>query len=106
MNKDKVTLWRKRISDKKTSGLKLNEWCTKNQLSKYAYYYWSRLIAELDNNTPDKQLFVEVPNCSVGTYDVMPGVLLIEWNEISIKATDSNAVTLAAELITKLHKLC
>ena len=36
--------WEKLISDCKSSGLKVDEWCNQNNVSRHAYYYWLRKI--------------------------------------------------------------
>lgn len=30
MKNEKISVWQRRIADKKSSGLKLDEWCAKN----------------------------------------------------------------------------
>jgi len=36
--------WEILIADCQSSGLKVDEWCLKNQISRNAYYYWLRKI--------------------------------------------------------------
>lgn len=36
--------WEKLIADCQNSGLKVDEWCEKKQVSRHAYYYWLRKI--------------------------------------------------------------
>lgn len=36
--------WEKLINDRQNSGLQVDEWCEKNQISRHAYYYWLRKI--------------------------------------------------------------
>lgn len=36
--------WEKLITDCQSSGLKVDDWCEKNQISRHAYYYWLRRI--------------------------------------------------------------
>ncbi|NLE04255.1 MAG: IS66 family insertion sequence element accessory protein TnpB [Crenarchaeota archaeon] len=36
--------WEKLIIDCQNSGLKIDDWCEKNQISRHAYYYWLRKI--------------------------------------------------------------
>ncbi len=38
--------WQKLIKDCQSSGLQVDEWCEKNQVSRSAYYYWLRKIRE------------------------------------------------------------
>ena len=59
MESEKFLLWKQRLEDIKQSNLSVDEWCTKNQVSKHAYYYWRRKI--LDLITDDKTTcFAEV----------------------------------------------
>lgn len=36
--------WEKLIADCQNSGLKVDDWCLKNNVSRHAYYYWLRKI--------------------------------------------------------------
>jgi hypothetical protein len=36
--------WEKLIADCQSSGLKVEEWCNKNNISRNSYYYWLRKI--------------------------------------------------------------
>lgn len=36
--------WEKLIFDCQSSGLKVDEWCEENNVSRHAYYYWLRKI--------------------------------------------------------------
>ena len=38
--------WRKIIADCQNSGLKVDEWCEQNGVSRNSYYYWLRKIRE------------------------------------------------------------
>lgn len=106
MKNEKISLWQRRIADKKSSGLKLEEWCAKNQLTKHAYYYWKRKLANLETSSSEVSLFVEVPVEPAAERGSVSGTMLIQWNELSIRVTDSYSVNLAAELLEKLQKLC
>lgn len=106
MKIDKIALWQKRIADKKASRMKLDEWCAQNQLTKHAYYYWKRKIADLELNESDAPLFVEVPTKTADRINMVSSTMRIEWNEVTIHVTDGNSVILAAELLAKLQKLC
>jgi hypothetical protein len=55
---DSITLWRSRIQNRKLSGLKVNDWCEQNSISRLAYYYWYRKLK--DNKEGQGNVFVEV----------------------------------------------
>ena len=44
MESEKFLLWKQRLEDIKQSDLTVNEWCSKNQVSKHASYYWRKRI--------------------------------------------------------------
>lgn len=44
---DSITLWRSRIQSRKLSGLKVNDWCKQNSISRHAYYYWYRKLKNI-----------------------------------------------------------
>lgn len=38
--------WAVRITDQKSSGLSVTEWCQQNNLSKYKFFYWQHLLKD------------------------------------------------------------
>lgn len=64
MNIEKMELWRIRIAEQKESGQRVYEWCTNNNLSKHAYYYWFKKISDYDlkhESETIQELFAEIP---------------------------------------------
>lgn len=106
MKNEVHSLWQQRIADKKTSGLKLDEWCAKNQLTKHAYYYWKRKLSDLETSRLEASRFVEVPSQSTVHSESVPATMVIQWKELSIHVSDSHSMNLAAQLLEKLQKLC
>lgn len=106
MKENKISLWRERIADKQASGLKLVDWCTQNQLTKHAYYYWKRKVEGLESAPAENTLFVEIPSDAGHSRNPGSPAMQLKWKELSICVTDSHSVSLAAELLAKLLKLC
>ena len=46
---ENLLLWEQRIKERIESGMKVEEWCEKNDISKYQYYYWHRRVRERQN---------------------------------------------------------
>ncbi len=42
--KYRLDQWEKLIAECQSSGLQVDEWCEKNEVSRHAYYYWLRKI--------------------------------------------------------------
>ena len=105
MKQEIISLWQERIADKKASGLKLKEWCERNQLTTHAYYYWKRKISALNCDSSDVPLFVEITTDTVAKQEATSNIMLIEWKGLSIQVTDIHSVNLAAEFLTKMQKL-
>ena len=38
--------WASKFVDQKSSGLSVTEWCRQNNLSKYKFFYWKRLLKD------------------------------------------------------------
>lgn len=38
--------WKQLISDCQSSGMRVDDWCIQNNVSRHAYYYWLRKIRE------------------------------------------------------------
>ena len=68
--------WASRISDQKSRGLSVSEWCVKNGLTKDKYFYWKRKLKDelITQALPDivpLSLPASVPECNPAV-PVMP----------------------------------
>ena len=107
MESEKFLLWKQRLEDIKQSDLTVDEWCTKNQVSKHAYYYWRRKI--LDSMTNDKTTcFAEVTHLietSEANSRVVNG-LVVNNRYCSLTIHNKNEAILAAVFIKELGEGC
>jgi hypothetical protein len=106
---DSITLWRSRIQSRKLSGLKVNEWCKQNSISRYAYYYWFRKLKDIHEDQGDGDTFAEIslePAPILPVEKVASPEILIAWKDFSISITDQHAIPMAAELLSRLEKQC
>jgi hypothetical protein len=104
---DSITLWRSRIQSRNLSGLKVNDWCKQNSISRYAYYYWFRKLKDIDEEQGDA--FAEVslePATMIPVEKVAGPEILIAWKDFSISVTDQHAIPMAVELLSRLEKQC
>lgn len=104
---DSITLWRSRIQSRKLSGLKVNDWCKQNNISRHAYYYWHRRLKDIKEEQGD--VFAEVlpaPAPMEPVEKIARPELLIVWKDFSISVTDQHAISMAAELLSRLEKQC
>lgn len=107
MNQKSFELWKKRIADRKDSGLKVTDWCEKNGLSKDSYYYWLKRI-EVATQKADAPMpvFIEVEPTYITPRQTVISDLQIKWIDINLTINNSDSAKLAAEFISQLQKLC
>lgn len=55
VRKANLTQWSTKFQDQASSGLTVKEWCSQNNISIYAFYYWKRIAKEayVDSIIPD-----------------------------------------------------
>lgn len=55
VRKANLTQWSTKFHDQASSGLTVKEWCSQNNISIYAFYYWKRITkdAYVDSIIPD-----------------------------------------------------
>ncbi len=55
VRKANLTQWSTKFQDQASSGLTVKEWCSQNNVSVYAFYYWKRIAKEayVDSIIPD-----------------------------------------------------
>ena len=48
---ENLQLWEQRIEERIQAGMTIGEWCKKNGMSKYQYYYWNRRVHKKEKAT-------------------------------------------------------
>jgi len=108
MNKiESIRLWENRIKSRKLSGMDVNEWCGKNNISRNAYYYWHRKIKDFKEEP--SPVFAEVliePKSIIPVEKISKPEIIITWKEFSITFKDMDVVSIVAELLSKLEEQC
>lgn len=107
MSTDSITLWKQRIENRKASGLKVNEWCEQNHISRHAYYYWHRKITDMKSEQESIPIFAEVlagAKEQRASSDIP--VINATWKDISITVTDKDSAELAAYFLYCLRGQC
>lgn len=101
-----ITLWRKRFADRKSSGLKVDDWCNQNDISRYVYYYWHRKVQVIQQSVA-KPVFAEVTvPVTMSKLPEQDQEITIRWKEFSFSVKDSKSLPLIAELMQRLVKEC
>lgn len=108
----KLSKWAKLIEEHKASGMKVDDWCEANNLTRNAYYYWYRLIKEsyLESITPDivPLQMPMVTQANTMSEPIVPSTtrctnttpsLTISVNGISIEVTDDTSDVLLTKVI-------
>ena len=104
---DSITLWRSRIQSRKLSGLKVNDWCEQNSISRDSYYYWHSKLKDIKKEQDDafaEVLPAQAPMIPVGK--VTEPKILITWKDFSISVTDQQSIPMVAEFLSRLEKQC
>lgn len=104
---ESIRLWENRIQSRKNSGMDVNEWCEKNNITRNAYYYWHRKIKDFNEETVP--VFAEVlleAKSLVSVEKISKPEIIITWKDFSIAVKDMAAVSIAAELLSKLEEQC
>ena len=90
MNQKSLELWKHRIADRKASGMKVTDWCEKNNLTKHAYYYWlNRIEATAQNTDTSIPVFVEIETNYIAPMKAEKSDLQITWNDVNLSICDS-----------------
>ena len=46
LHQARLNKWLKHFADHKASGLSVTDWCLQNNISKYKFFYWKRLLKD------------------------------------------------------------
>lgn len=57
--KENLLLWEQRIKERIQSGMKVEDWCEKNNTTKHQYYYWYHRIHK-KQNAGDEIVFADI----------------------------------------------
>lgn len=107
MSIDSINLWKQRIKNRKSSGLKVDDWCNQNHISRHTYYYWYRKLKDMEAEQKSVPVFAEVMEDAKkqkNSSDISG--INITWKEISITVTDPKSIKLAADLLRCLCEQC
>jgi len=105
MNNHELEEWKERLVAQKASGLTVKQWCKKNNVTNYKYYYWYKII----NDSKDKLTkaspitFGEVNLCAPVT--ISSGIK-ISYQSVEISLYNKNDVGLAVAVINELQRIC
>lgn len=108
MDESKRQLWVERFDEQANSGMTIDAWCTKQQLSKYTFYYWKQRIRKeklesMVENTP-ASMFAKLEISSVQDDRVSKAGLVIRWQGFEMVLTDHRDITLATQFIRQLSQ--
>ena len=108
MKNEKFLLWKQRLEDIKQSDLTVDEWCTKNQVSKHAYYYWRKKIHDSMNVDNKTACFAEVTHLMEPSYYDSGAAdgLVINNRYCSLTIHNKYEAALAAVFIKELGLEC
>ena len=56
---EKLLLWEQHIKERIKSGMKVDEWCLMNKISKNQYYYWNRKLNEKQKSS-EEVIFADI----------------------------------------------
>lgn len=97
-----LVLWKSRIADRKASGLKVNDWCERNNVSRHAYYYWYRKVQDIVQDSSEKA-FIEIPVMSSFENPEPEKVgIVIAWKDFTLQIHHSQDIPVVAELMLRL----
>jgi len=83
----KSAIWKERIEDFRTSNLKAQDWCDKNNLHITTLQQWIRRINKEDITSSNKTVeFVPVTTPSIMIHNTAP--IIIRYGKISIDISD------------------
>lgn len=56
---ENLLIWEQRIKDRIQSGMTIEEWCKKNEVSKHKYNYWNQRVRAM-GKTDEEMAFADV----------------------------------------------
>ena len=108
MKTNNVILWKERFSDRAASGLKVEEWCERNRITKHAYYYWHRKVQDNQPGLMENR-FVEVmvnDPLKEKRAGAAGSEIVVNWKNFSIFVNNPQQIPVLVELMQKLVREC
>jgi hypothetical protein len=104
--------WTSIIQERIKSGKRVDVWCTENNISRNAYYYWLRIVKleTTENSVPDKPQLPKV----VPLIPPMPSyesnnnctAIILKVNGISLEIQDCASDTIIEKTLRALRNIC
>ena len=106
--KENFQLWEHRIKECAQSGMKVDEWCNQNGITKHQYYYWCQLIRK--NKITDQEVtFVDITqslsNPRNVCKEIRKSVFQVSINDLRVEVPNDFDKEALAELMKVLREV-
>ena len=103
--------WKKLIKECQSSGLQVNEWCEKNQISRHAYYYWLRKIRinaceSMLPVIPEQNNSIAFAKVELQSHYSASPVITIHLFGVSVDVRDGVSQQTIESVLVALKKIC
>lgn len=103
--------WEKLIIDCQSSGLKVDDWCEKNKISRHSYYYWLRKIRKKACESilpviPKQNPPVSFAKVEVKTNKPDPAAVSIHLPSATIEVQDGTSQKTIEAVLLALKNIC
>lgn len=103
--------WEKLIKNCQSSGLQVDEWCEKNQVSRHAYYYWLRKIRmkaceSMLPAIPEQNKSIAFAKVELQPHYSRSPVITIHLSGASIDVSDGVGQQTIESVLLALKKIC
>ncbi len=103
--------WEKLINDRQNSGLQVDEWCEKNQISRHAYYYWLRKVRKkaCESILPaiSKQTTpVSFAKVELQSHQTHTAAITIQYQSATIEVREGTSLQIIESVLSALKNIC
>lgn len=109
MNETKRKLWEERFEERASSGMTVEAWCSKNQITRHTFYYWKQRIRKAKMDPVEKEttapMFAKLEMLPASRERTAEGRLTIRWREFELILSELNDIPLAAQFIKQISRL-
>lgn len=103
--------WEKLIAEFQCSGLQVDEWCEKNEISRHAYYYWLRKIRvkaceSMLPAIPEQNKSIAFAKVDLQPHYSASPVITIHLSGTSIDVRDGVGQQTIESVLLALKKIC
>lgn len=114
-NQFRAEQWTQLIKECQSSGMRVDDWCIANDISRHAYYYWLRKLRLANIRKSESAVLVETPKQEPAVFKKLEvstpvpntkAAVIIRLNGATVEISEGTSQQTIQAVLLALHSVC